>query len=321
MDDALNIVEMGAFHVGGREIAVENMPVRDIDVNARSGRAIRIDPNGTYHAGQMYCQYFVPENVRGKCPLQFWHGGGMTGATWETTPDGRQGWLDFFLRKGWRSFLCDAVERGRSGWTPLHAPFRQEEPVLAAKHYAFERYRIGLDYAAGQAFPGGQFPLESFDAFMMQFVPRWTGTTDATVDAYIELLRKTGPSAIVAHSQGATLAFTVMEAVPELVTALVAVEPYATGSSDMIDRVRRIPVLFVLGDFMEQHPAWAESKAVALRHAETLCDRGGNATVLDLPALGISGNSHMLMMEKNNRDIAALVQNWLEKNSLYVASA
>ena len=39
----------------------------------------------------MYAQYFLSEPPNGRPPLAFWHGGGMTGAAWETTPDGRQG--------------------------------------------------------------------------------------------------------------------------------------------------------------------------------------------------------------------------------------
>lgn len=317
MDNALHIVDMGSFHVGGGEFTVEGMPARDIDVNALAGRAIRIDPNGTYHAGQMYCQYFVPSEVRGKYPLHFWHGGGMTGAAYETTPDGRPGWLDFFLRRGWRSYLGDAVERGRSGWAPLHPTFLREEPVLAAKRYAFERYRLGPEYASRRPYPGGRFPMESLDAYMMQFVPRWTSTTEDAIAAYVALLRRTGPAVIVGHSQGATLAFSVMEAVPELVKGLVAVEPYGTGNKENIDRVLGVPVLFVLGDNMERHPAWAEAKTAALLHLAALRERGGDATALDLPERGIRGNSHMLMMESNNQEIASLIQTWLEEKAFH----
>ena len=41
--------------------------------------AARVDPNGTYQTGQMYVQYFLPQNERGSVPLLLWHGGGMTG--------------------------------------------------------------------------------------------------------------------------------------------------------------------------------------------------------------------------------------------------
>jgi hypothetical protein len=49
----------------------------------------------------MYAQYFLVQNRKGKWPLLMWHGGGLTGATYETTPDGRQGWRDMMIRRGW----------------------------------------------------------------------------------------------------------------------------------------------------------------------------------------------------------------------------
>ncbi len=45
-----------------------------------------------------------------------WHGGGLSGVTYETTPDGREGWQTLFLRKGFKVYTSDAVERGRSGF-------------------------------------------------------------------------------------------------------------------------------------------------------------------------------------------------------------
>src|SRR5262249_29175779 len=65
---------------------------------------------------QMYVQYFLPRHRKGKLPLLMWHGGGLTGVTYETTPDGREGWLTLFVRKGWDVYVSDAVERGRAGF-------------------------------------------------------------------------------------------------------------------------------------------------------------------------------------------------------------
>ena len=120
--------------------------------------------------------------------------------------------------------------------------------------YQFERFRLGTNYEAGQVFDSSRFPMEAYEAYSRQFVPRWTGSTEAIICAYCELLERVGPSVILGHSQGASLAFQVMQRRPELVKGLVAVEPYAVGDADMMDRVAHIPVLFVLGDNMEKHP-------------------------------------------------------------------
>ena len=39
--------------------------------------------------------------------------------------------------------------------------------------------------------------------------------------------------------------------------------------------------------------------------------------VVDLPKVGIKGNSHMIMMDKNSNEVAAYIQAWLEKQGLY----
>ena len=102
--------DMGSFHVGGRLVEISGKPIKEITF-APGGVPAKIDPNGTYQVEQMYVQYFLPANEKGAYPLLLWHGGGLTGATYETTPDGREGWLNYFLRKGWSVYNSDAVER------------------------------------------------------------------------------------------------------------------------------------------------------------------------------------------------------------------
>ena len=84
--------DMGSFHVGGREVTISGKPVKEV-VFTPGGVPAKIDPNGTYVVESMYVQYFLPANRRGSLPLLLWHGGGLTGVTYETTPDGREGWL------------------------------------------------------------------------------------------------------------------------------------------------------------------------------------------------------------------------------------
>src|ERR1700710_2563205 len=106
--------DMGSFHVGGRLVEISGKPVKEV-VFTQGGVPAKIDPNGTYQVEQMYVQYFLPANEKGAYPLLMWHGGGLTGVTWETTPDGREGWLTWFLRRGWSAYVSDAGGRGRVG--------------------------------------------------------------------------------------------------------------------------------------------------------------------------------------------------------------
>jgi hypothetical protein len=160
--EPINLRDMGSFHVGGRLIEIKGQPIREV-VFTPGGVPAKIDPNGTYQVEQMYVQYFLPQNRKGKLPLLMWHGGGLTGVTYETKPDGGPGWGNFFVRKGWDVYLSDAMERGRSGWTNTF----QGEPVFLPLGDPWERFRIGAagswdaDKAKRTTYPGTHFPIDA----------------------------------------------------------------------------------------------------------------------------------------------------------------
>src|SRR5215207_5861626 len=130
--------DLGSFHVGGRLIEITGQPIKEV-VFTPGGVPAKVDPNGRYQVEQMYVQYFLPQNRKGKLPLLLWHGGGLSGVTYETKPDGGEGWLTYFIRRGWDTYISDAMERGRSGWTPTF----QGEPVTLPLGDPWERFRIG----------------------------------------------------------------------------------------------------------------------------------------------------------------------------------
>src|SRR6202521_12379 len=76
--------DMGSFHVGGRLVEISGKPTKEVTFTP-GGVPAKVDPNGVYQVEQMYVQYFLPANERGVYPLLLWHGGGLTGATYETT--------------------------------------------------------------------------------------------------------------------------------------------------------------------------------------------------------------------------------------------
>src|SRR6266513_724570 len=89
--------DMGSFHVGGRLIEITGQPVKEV-VFTPGGVPAKVDPNGKYQVEQMYVQYYLQQQPKGKLPLLMWHGGGLTGVTYETKPDGQPGWLNYFIR-------------------------------------------------------------------------------------------------------------------------------------------------------------------------------------------------------------------------------
>ncbi|MGY3363819.1 hypothetical protein ACVWZL_000944 [Bradyrhizobium sp. GM2.4] len=272
--EPITLRDMGSFHVGGRLVEISGKPVREV-VFAPGGVPAKVDPNGTYQVEQMYVQYFLPANEKGAYPLLMWHGGGLTGVTYETTPDGREGWLNYFLRMGWGVYNSDAVERGRAGWAQYPDIFKGE-PVFLTTANPFERFRIGdgpnsydPDPAKRKLLPGNQFPVEGYENFVKQNVPRWTTTDDATIAAYIAEIDRVGPSVLLFHSQAGTFGFKVAQARPDKVKALIAIEPAGIGDPAKADVLKNVPTLIIYGDYIERDSALAQDP----RQRHRLCGR------------------------------------------------
>src|SRR5258706_11441155 len=296
--------DMGSFHVGGREVVLSGKPVKEVVFTA-SGVPAKVDPNGTYLVESMYVQYFLPAGRKGQLPLLMWHGGGLTGVTYETTPDGREGWLNYFVRKGWDVYNSDAVERGRSGFASQDV--FKGEPLFLPKNEPFGRFRMS----------GSQFPVDSYDNFVRQIVPRWTTTDDAIIAAYTALVDKVCPCAILFHSQAGQFGFKVAQARPDKVKALIAVEPAGVGDPKQAAVLKDIPTLVVYGDNIALDSRWPQIRKNGVEFVGEISKAGGKVEILDLPNAGIRGNSHMLMMDRNNLQVAGLIQEWLAKTGLY----
>jgi pimeloyl-ACP methyl ester carboxylesterase len=304
--------DMGSFHVGGRLLEVKGEPIKEI-VFTPGGVPAKVDPNGSYQVEQMYAQYFLVQNRKGKLPLLMWHGGGLTGVTYETKPDGSSGWLNYFLRAGWDTYISDAVERGRAGWTDKF----KGDPVFLPLGDPWERFRVGplgswnAEKAKRVTYPGTQFATDAYEQFMKQGVPRWVTTDDQIVAAYIELVDKVCPCVVLVHSQAGSFGFKVAEARPDKVKALVAVEPSATGSKEKAAAVKNIPMVVIYGDNAKDHPRWGKIRQNVVNYTEAIKSAGGNVEVIDLPDIGIKGNTHMMMMDKNSDQVAEVIQKWL----------
>ena len=90
---AQTLKDFGSFHVGGRQVTLSGYPITE-SVFTQGAKPTRVDPNGDFEVEQMYVQYLIPEPQLSKYPLMMWHGGGLTGVTWDTKPDGKPGFMD-----------------------------------------------------------------------------------------------------------------------------------------------------------------------------------------------------------------------------------
>jgi pimeloyl-ACP methyl ester carboxylesterase len=316
------VKEVGSFHVGGQEVVLQGLPTREI-VFTPGAPPLKVDPNGEFETGQMYVQFVKLAQPKARYPMLMWHGGGLSGVTWETKPDGKPGWQQFFLNAGHDVYVSDAVERGRAGWSRYPEVFKSE-PFFRAKKEGWDLFRIGpadgwsSDPKARKAHEGGQFPIEAYDQFSKQGVPRWATNDTATQAAYDTLVKKICPCVVMVHSQGGNFGYTAALNNPDLVKALIIVEPSGSPAPDKTDfsKVKAVPHLIVFGDNIEKQALWTRLMVNQAKYADGLKAAGVPTDWFDLPKMNIKGNSHMLMMDKNSDQIAGLINDWLVTKGL-----
>lgn len=193
--------------------------------------------------GHMYVEYYVAHPVIHPYPLVMIPGGGQTGTNFTGTPDGREGWAQFFIRRGFSVYVIDQVARGRSAhWSGAHgkvndsslwnAKLLEELFTATAKHVRWPRAKLQTQ------FPGtGQRGDPAFDQF---YATQFPGIADFTKqqelnrDALIALVDKIGPSILMTHSQSATFGWAVGDARPDLVKGIVAIEPNGPPVHDIM---------------------------------------------------------------------------------------
>lgn len=312
MNSSVRLKGLRSFFVGGQATRLTGLPVQHRSM-VLNGAPREVNPNGMHTHGQMYVQHFELEAPEHKTPVLLWHGGGMTGSTWETTPDGRPGWLWRFLQAGYDVYVSDAVERGRSSWAMFPQIFK-EDPVFRTREEGWKTFRMGLTYdedpPARHVFEGQLFPVKDFDDFTKHWVPRWPGHESIILGGYEQLVRQIGDCIIVGHSQGAGFAIETARRFPDSVQAVVAVEP--GGMPQDMPTVQMPPHLLVWGDHIEAAGThWTTYRSQADAYLAAAKDLM-RARVLDLPKAGICGNSHFPMMDINSDVVFEQVDAWLK---------
>ena len=69
----------------------------------------------------------------------------------------------------------------------------------------------------------------------------------------------------------------------------------------------------VFGDFIEQDAYWRDMARRGRDALDAWSRAGGRAEVCNLPELGIRGNTHMMMMDRNSDAIATLLVERLDQ--------
>lgn len=323
---SINVKEIGSFYVAGICEKREN-----VNPSVHGERIVPIplrkSSGGYFVHGQMYVHYVKLEKTLARYPLLLWHGGGLTGVCWESTPDGREGWQMYFLRQGHDVYISDAVERGRASWAYCDEMY-PNPPIFIHLEHVWKSFRIGpsfdIDPRKRIQWPETQFPVSCLVEFLKQNVPRWAGTFSLAQQAYIDYLLKMKESVVIAHSQGAYMVLEALLKAPGTVKGLIMLEPSALYWPKLdyknIKALAKIPQLMVFGDYIETSEVWLNYIELLRGYSRAIQDAGGFVDWIHLPDRNIRGNSHMLMMDKNNMEIAEIVQKWMGGKGLIMPS-
>jgi pimeloyl-ACP methyl ester carboxylesterase len=346
--DQSAVAQRGYFYVGGKYVG---------------------EPGKEIMQGQIYVEVLAPKDVRRPYPLVLIHGAAQTATNWMGTPDGRKGWAEYFVEQGYVVYMIDQPMRGRSAYHPGDGGTR----MFTAQQEQFQFTAVASDGTWPQAKKHTQWPGDGpnkgkkgdpfFDAFyatQVETVLAVEETQRRNQDAGAALLDKIGPAIVLTHSQSGTYGWLIADARPQLVKAVVAIEPsgppfeatiIATGKArawgptdipitydppvkDPSEiAVEREPVeapdLFAC--WMQKGPARQlvnlknipamVMAAEASYHqvydhctVKYLNQAGMKTEYIRLQDKGIHGNGHMVMIEKNNLDIAKVIDDWVVKN-------
>lgn len=322
----LIISRQGAFSAGGTVVKSDGTFDALKPWNVQQGGQTR-------HGDHADVFYQLPANAKHHS-MVFLHGYGQSRRSWQTTADGREGFADIFLRKGYGVYLVDQPGRGEAGQTtkPGQITATPDDQTW------FTQFRIGLypNYNEGVKFPTDSTALDQFYRMM---TPN-TGVVDETtiVNAMSAVFDKSGDGILFTHSAGGSPGWkTAIK--NDRVKAVVAIEPggftFPEGEVPADNRggkgipleeflkLTKIPIVVYYGDYIPKEESnaaslnfWRTVLATARQWAKVVNAHGGDATIVYLPELGIKGNTHFLMSDLNSREIAELLTTWLNEKKL-----
>ena len=129
MSHPVTIEDQGSFMAGGKTVTAPGT-YRDEDPENLAGE--------TLHGDAAYVFWQKPVKAH-KNALVFLHGYGQSGKTWETTPDGCDGFQNIFLEKGWSTYIVDEPRRGRAAQLTVPAELK----AVPQDQLWFDTFRIG----------------------------------------------------------------------------------------------------------------------------------------------------------------------------------
>ena len=317
------------------------------------GGNVKTLENGvTFHGDHGYAQYYIPQDSR-NLPIIMWHGIGQSGKTFESTPDGREGYQAILTRRDWPIYIMDQPRRGRAGRT-MAAEGEAASPTALYESAAWDAFRLGLwvPPAGPTVFPNVQMPMDGYtiDQFFRQQTPDTGQEPDrkTLAETVGKLFDMTGPGILMTHSRSGQYGWATTMERPDFVKAVVAYEPghYIFPEGEIpediprgelhvsamdtptvpvaeFEKLTRMPILIVFGDNIAtdisnvyNSEVWRASSLRGMQFVEAVNRHGGDARIVFLPELGIRGNTHVPFADLNNIQVADHLESWLHEKGL-----
>jgi pimeloyl-ACP methyl ester carboxylesterase len=326
----LSLTARGSFYVSGRSVE-------------QTAAEILLGPDDSVTVDQMYVEYMVPTG-RTKLPIVLIHGATLSGKSYDTTPDGRMGWFEYFVRKSHPTYVIDQVGRARSGFnqaalnrrlagsaTPAQtvAPTAPGAPAamgsgafrLGDRIGVWKNFRFGPRF--GETFPSQQFPVEAVAELSKQAVPDLASQVpqpNPTLKALSDLAIELDGAVLISHSQSGPFPMDAALINPAGIRGIVSLEPGACRANytdEQIARLAKVPSLVMFGDNLPVETGlggitWQTRLDGCRAYAARVKAAGGQVEIVHIPELGIAGNSHMLMQDKNNLQIGDIILKWVD---------
>lgn len=338
-------------------VAAEACPQKSIVLKTMGslffgGNVTTLKNGVTFHGDHGYAQYYIPQNSR-TLPIVMWHGIGQSGKTFESTPDGREGYQAILTRRDWSIYILDQPRRGRAGRT-LAATGEAASPTALYESAAWDAFRFGLwaPPAGPTVFPNVQMPMDGYtiDQFFRQQTPDTGREQDRKTlgETVGKLFAEIGPGILMTHSQSGQHGWATAMEQPDLVKAIVAYEPghyvFPEGENPKdiprgalhvtamdtptvpvaeFTKLTRMPILIVFGDNIAtdisnvyNSEVWRASSLRGRQFVDAVNRHGGDARIVFLPELGIRGNTHVPFADRNNIQVADHLEAWLHEKGL-----
>ncbi len=295
------------------------------------GQTASTGPNSDITIDQMYVQFQVPEGAGKHLPMVTLHGCCLSGKTWETTPDGRMGWEEYFVRRHRPAYIPDQVSRARSGFDSTTIsrvkagalpPSALPNVFQASHQISWTLFRFGPTF--GTVFSDEQFPVNAADELYKQMIPDLNALLPAVNPTWTNLAalaKQLGGAVLMGHSESGFFPEQAALIDPAGIRGVITIETafcVTNLTPQQLAVFRNVPVLVVFGDHLADVPAfaslWTASFDTCNQFVQQVNAAGGDAQMLSLPAVGVFGNSHMMMQDKNNLEVADLILKWIDEH-------